>query len=372
MKLRFFLVCLVCMSTSVSAADKEGQTEPLGHGYTRQGEFIYFDGQRIDQAGREDFARFTRVLGYSPKMCVKLDATSFKALSLEYTKDKNMVYYRWISPGKFWVVEVDEADAASFEVIGFNLARDKNNVWWYGRILPGADPATTQIVHEGYVWKDKNKVWYQHQPIVAADPKTFRHVGAGYYIDAKGAYWSGDLIDDADPETFKVLGGNSFVAVDRTSVYCSGQRQPHLDAGSCKFILHAPHGYQVISDKNGVYLSSLKFLHADPDDFVMIDKLTGRGGEYVFLVDTWHCTPVTVYRKNGRLVAETVLYERGTLNALAIIKAEVGEDDTTLKNLKLLPPPGKDVVGKVARWQIEIFEREDMIKRMKEAGTLLK
>ena len=45
---------------------------------------------------------------------------------------------------------------------------------------------------------------------------------------------------------------------------------------SCRLILHDDYGYQVIADRHGVYLNGLRFIHADPDDFVMIDKLTGK------------------------------------------------------------------------------------------------
>ena len=164
--------------------------------------------------------------------------------------------------------------------------------------------------------------------------------------------------------------GDSFVAVDRSSVYRSGQLQSHLDAGTCKLILYDHYGYQVVSDKNGVYLNNLKFLHADPNDFAMIDKVTARGAQYVFLIDTWHCTPVTVYKENERLITSTVLYEKGTANALALITAEVAGQK--LKNMTLLEPPGEAAARKVPDWQIDIFQRDDMIKRMKDAGNLLK
>jgi hypothetical protein len=58
--------------------------------------------------------------------CADVDAASFKALSEEYTKDKNKVYYKWISSGRFWVVELPLADAKSFEVIGSNLAKTRS------------------------------------------------------------------------------------------------------------------------------------------------------------------------------------------------------------------------------------------------------
>lgn len=168
--------------------------------------------------------------------------------------------------------------------------------------------------------------------------------------------------------TFEVLGG-SFVGKDRNMVYRSGQRLPHIDPATCKFILHNPYGYQVISDRNGVYLNKLKFLHANAKTFRMIDKRTGRDDRHVFLVDTWHSTPVTVYKTGELLVAETVLYEKGTTNALATVKAEL--TDGKVKSLALSPPPSEALTHPVPDWQIDIFQRPDMIKLMVASGDLL-
>ncbi len=68
-------------------------------------------------------------------------------MSEEYTKDKNKVYYKWISNGRFWIVELPLADAKNFEVIDSNLAKDKNQVLVYGEPLPGVDPKTVEIVN---------------------------------------------------------------------------------------------------------------------------------------------------------------------------------------------------------------------------------
>ena len=343
--------------------------EDLGRGYSREGKSILFEGKRIDQEGKLDIDRFSKAVGRQLTLCSEVDAASFQVLSEEYTKDKDKVYYKWISPGRFWVVELPEADATSFEVLGFNLARDKNNVWWYGKVQSGVDAATVELVRDGFVWKDAQGVWYQHEKIAGAAPLTFRHLGSGYYADQQRAYWGSIPIDGADLATFKVLR-DSFIAVDQSMVYRSGQRLPHIDPGTCKFILHDPYGYQVISDKNGVYLNKLKFLHAAPNNFKMIDNLTSRGGKYVFLVDTHHCTPVTVYREGGRLIAETVLYEKGTANALAVIKAVVAGDK--LKGVTLSPVPGESEAKPVPDWQIEIFQRGGMVERIKAAGKFLK
>jgi hypothetical protein len=355
---------------------RDVDAEDLGFGYVRRGEQIHFEGggtnasgtTRIDKPSRENVDGFSRALGRALRICRSVDAASFEPLSEEYARDKNMVYYKWISPGRFLVVELPQADAATFEPVNFAHAIDKSSIWYLDRPIQSSDPATAKLINNRII-KDAKRVYISGSPQLHLDAETFRHLGSAYYIDANGVYWGSDPIAKADVPTFRVLG-DSFVAVDRSSVYRSGRRQPHLDAGTCRLVFHDAYGYQVVSDKNGVYLNGLRFLHADPDDFAMVDNLTGRGGKYVFLVDTWHSSPVTVYREGGRLVAETVLYAKGTTNALAIIKAEVIGDE--LEGITLSALPGEAVARKVPQWQIDIFRRADMVRRMNQAGKLLK
>ncbi len=350
--------------------------QQLGHGYVRRGEHIYFEGgvqsgvpsARIDKPSKRIVNGFKRALGKSITVCSAPDAATFKALSEEYTRDKNKVYYKWISPGVFLIVELPKADVATFKAINFTHAADKNSIWYLDEPIPNSDPATARLI-DNRVIKDSKRVYISGAPQPHLDAKTFRHAGTGYFTDANGAYWGRKRIEGADSATFKVLG-DSYVGVDKASVYLSGKPQPHLDRATCKLILHDPYGYQVISDKNGVYLNKLRFLHADPSDFKMVDSRTGIGGKYVFLVDTWHSTPVTIYREGGRLVAETVLYEKGTTKSLATIKAEV--TGKKLQNRTLSAPPGETAAREVPKWQLEIFERKDLVKKMNEAAKHLK
>lgn len=350
--------------------------QDLGFGYARRGAEIHFEGggtnangtTRIDMPSQENVEGFTRALGRAVHVCGSLDALSFEALSEEYSRDKNMVYYKWISPGRFLVVELPGADVATFRPINFAYAIDENSIWHLDRAIPNSYPTTATLIDSQTI-KDSKRVYISGEPQPHLDAETFRHVGSAYHVDANGVYWGSELIAKADPSTFRVLG-DSFIAVDRSTVYRSGEPQPHLDASTCKLVLDDPYGYQVISDDNGVYLNNLRFLHADPTDFTMIDEVTGRGGNHTFLVDRWHCTPITVYRENGRLIAETVLYAKGTTHALARIKAEVTADG--LKDVSLSPPPGQTAAAEVPDWQIDIFQRADMIERMKQAGELLK
>ncbi|MDX1930041.1 MAG: protein kinase [Pirellulaceae bacterium] len=247
---------------------READKEVLGHGYTRQGDFIYFNEQRIDQAGREDFDRFAKSTNLKLTPCAGVEAASFKALSEEYTKDKNKVYYKWISNERFWVVELPLADAQSFEVISSNLARDANSVWWYGEALPGVDPKTVEIVNPGFVWKDAKSVWYQREKMLGVDAKTFRHLDQAFYRDANRVYWSTTPLEGVDLDTFRTFGDDSPYAADRRSVWKGNTKITGFDAATFQAIHQS-----VNKDKHAVYAGEHVIENADSKSFLKLADL---------------------------------------------------------------------------------------------------
>jgi hypothetical protein len=256
-----FLFCFAFLAAECTAED-------LGKGYSRKGGFVFFEGKRIDQEGAHDIKKFSRAAGRKLTLCSKVDAASFEVLSEEYTKDKNKVYYKWISPGRFWVVELPKADAATFESVGFNLARDKNHVWWYGKILPGVDAASLQIVNSGFVWKDDHHVWYQHKKIAGADPVTFKHLEQAFYRDAENVYWSDTILKGADPHTFRTFGENSSYGADKNMVWGSTKPLPFLDAPTFDVVHQS-----VYKDNKGVYAKGIRIDKAEPKTFHKIADL---------------------------------------------------------------------------------------------------
>ncbi|OUT53907.1 MAG: hypothetical protein CBB71_23525 [Rhodopirellula sp. TMED11] len=376
---RFLQRAVVCVCLTGVLCPLVDAEDNLGLGYVRRGDAIHFvggeknantgEGTRIDQPGKGVIFGFRRAMTRPVKLCAAPDAASFEVLSEEYTRDKNKVYYKWISPGRFLMIELPNADPMTFAVVGSNLARDKHQVWWYDIVIPDANPATLTIVREGSVYRDAERVWYQHQLIAGADAASFRHLGSGYYRDAEAIYWGPKPIAGVDLATFKVLG-DSFMAVDKNLVYRSGQRLPNIDPETCQFILHDPYGYQIVSDKHGVYLNSQRFLHADPSSFEMIDNRVGKDENHAFLVDTYQCNPVTLYWDEDQLNVEKLVYEHGTNKPLAIIAAEVAGDK--LEKVRILPPPGEATAKPVSEAQLQIFRRADLIQQMQAAGDMLK
>lgn len=261
-----FFECKELMEFVVNQATQE---KSPGHGYLRKEGHIYFEGQRIDQAGRHDIKRFAEAVGHPLKLCQDVDAASFVALSEEYSRDKNKVYYKWISPGRFWVVELDKADPATFQVLDFNLAKDKTHVWKSDHVIQGADAASAQVVNLHWVWKDKNRVYYQGTVLAGAEPASFRHLAQGYYRDAKRVFWCTDPLPDADPESFRACGEELPYAYDRQHVWSGSQVLAGVDAKTFKHL-----DAHVFKDAQRVYVgtSATMVPQADPASF---EKVAG-------------------------------------------------------------------------------------------------
>ncbi|WP_197168323.1 protein kinase domain-containing protein [Neorhodopirellula pilleata] len=319
---------------------KETDKEVLGHGYSRQGDFIYFKEQRIDQAGREDFDRFAKSTNLKLTPCADVDAASFKALSEEYTKDKNKVYYKWISNERFWVVELPLADAQSFEVISSNLAKDATSAWWYGEPLRGVDPKTVELVNAGFAWKDAKSVWYQREKISGADAKTFRHLKQAFYRDANRVYWSMTPLEGVDLDTFRTFGDDSPYAADRRSVWKGNSRINGYDAPTFQAIHQS-----VIKDKNGVYAGDYLIENADPKSFLKIADLdtslsallADEHQYYVFLPyygDVYQVTSTANSLNVKRSIWPPGIKQK---DPVAIATAELGE--TGWKNLNIAADP---------------------------------
>jgi hypothetical protein len=75
------------------------------------------------------------------------------------------------------------ADGPSFRVLqDKNFALDKAYVYYQGRPLRGADPASFTLLRDGY-GKDRNHVFLNTEPVVLADPGSFEILAFPYARD---------------------------------------------------------------------------------------------------------------------------------------------------------------------------------------------
>src|SRR5688572_18578040 len=221
-------VAVVSQSLKTRWMAEPNSVQELGHGYQRSADHILFRGKRIDVEGRNDIDSFAAAVGHALTLCHDVDASSFVPLSQEYAKDKNRVYYKWISPGRFWVVELPDANPDTFAFLDFNLAKDDKHVWKSDMVIAGADPATAEVVHPHWTWKDRNRVYYGSHVLGGADPATFRHLGQAFYGDAERIFWGTTMLAAADVRTFETFGDVPY-ARDRAHVWSGDRILPNVD-----------------------------------------------------------------------------------------------------------------------------------------------
>jgi hypothetical protein len=108
---------------------------------------------------------------------------------------------------------LENIDVETFEVLpGTKYARDKNHIYY-----PWGVPCICYFncgvcFYSGIIIKDAN-------------PKTFKYLGNGYASDRQKAFFRGELIENADGLSFKVIKGPEFFyfAVDSNNVYRHNQ-----------------------------------------------------------------------------------------------------------------------------------------------------
>ena len=134
--------------------------------------------------------------------------------------------------------------------------------------IPGVDLATFKKINT-YFAKDKNRVYYLGKVIEGADSETFKFLGgyktltevSGYSKDNKNVYYFERRILEADPETFEVIGLTSY-AKDKNNVYKGDMLISGIDSRTFKVLEN-----YFTKDKNGIYYRERKLEGADPEKY---------------------------------------------------------------------------------------------------------
>jgi hypothetical protein len=110
----------------------------------------------------------------------------------------------------------------------------------------------------------------------------------------------------------------------------------------------------------------MTFPRSKPGKVEIVDDKTVQAGDLVHLVNTYQYTPVTLFKEDGKLMAETPAYEPGNNKVNGMITAEVTPDG--LKHIRISPLPGGDKAPSVPDWQPRVFKDPHLLQRMIEAG----
>lgn len=235
------------------------------------------DGQNTYACGNEykifDSRYFKCADGiYFNNFLLDVDPDTFELLAYEpnesgywfgYAKDASSIYYD--------LHLVEEAHLPSFMVIGkvahLTYAKDKNNVYVHGDVIEGADPESFIVLNRFFA-KDSKVVYYDNQILRSADPESFEvYKFEEYARDKKSVYHATDKVEilSFDPTTFEVLGpcieGDGiihFYTKDKDGIYAEENLLRDADPRSFKILGYAYSGGEV----------PLRFAYAADNDSV--------------------------------------------------------------------------------------------------------
>ena len=142
------------------------------------------------------------------------DPATFIALSERYSKDKHSAFHE--------CSRIENADSKTFKVASGFLAKDSINVFRSGKLVPNADPGTFQQLKHRFsnrnFYTDDQHVYYFKNIVEDADPSTFEVIGSYFFKDHRYAYFCSKKchkIDGTDIETFREVPIKSNWANDR-------------------------------------------------------------------------------------------------------------------------------------------------------------
>ena len=111
-----------------------------------------------------------------------------------YAADKHRVFFM----GK----EVPSADPATFREVNFYIGQDKHRAYKKG--IPTQIKDYTKLTRLGrLMYSDGTHIYDTHFNILQyADVATFEHISDNWYKDASHVWWSNKLVNGANPKTF--------------------------------------------------------------------------------------------------------------------------------------------------------------------------
>lgn len=149
---------------------------------------------------------------YLSRLVPGVDVATLKAVRKPVFKDKNDYYYetspvhvadmksfkilKW-AYGSFWAKDAlyayfdtmrIQADVKTFKVLNPAVAKDKSHVYYFGDIIPDADPATFKPIGNSIYNRDKSHIWCGDELLQDADYETFEVDGSGAAHDKFGAF----------------------------------------------------------------------------------------------------------------------------------------------------------------------------------------
>lgn len=300
MKTRYPILLMGLLAWLFGCSSDSPYTKKDGEWYFKKDRIATEEGETLTPLSKK-FAKSNRTAYFESSSLGDVDVATFEALSDEYAKDKNGVWYcdTYRDSKEYWSIKryrtplIAGADAPSFRMLDKYYARDRNRVYsdgvgfevrdieTYERIgdqhardkvsgyfmraeIKGSDGATFSEVDGNYS-KDAKRVYYskydsnfgQHRPVErsvalpGADPATFVAHRHGYAQDAAQAYYN-DLVITKSVATFKLLEEGYAIADNK--VWYQGEVMKHADAATFTVLPLASDSSATAQDKDGKFI----------------------------------------------------------------------------------------------------------------------
>ena len=246
--------------------------------YGKDSKNVFYEDKKLENADVKTFQAISDELGKDKKYIYRYDEkmeVNPKDFQLYKNKDK-IIYFR--NNGKLYeactflentVVE----DLDTFEILDDEYSKDKHNIYYGGLPLSDVDMDTFQIIMPDAYAKDKNKVYYGSRPIREVNPKTVKILSEIYLKDDKSVFTKYGKIENADLNSFEVLGEMNIYAKDNKNVYLFGEIIKKADPRTFEII--SEKAFATYSkDKDKVYISGMEIKGADSKTFEKLKEST--------------------------------------------------------------------------------------------------
>lgn len=193
------------------------------------------------------------------------------------------VYYLSDFPGSAF--QIPGADSASFHSYDRRFAGDHGAVYFQGRPIVGADPASFVLLTDREGWaKDRGHV-YHHDRVVSSDPAHFAVLEGGLSKDSAAVYWSDGTVLSDDPAHFSVISDDDhyLFTKDARAVEVNGALIADADPATFRVLKG---GYA--RDRQSIFYFTDRVADADPSSFATLAGSYGRDARHAF----WMGAPI--------------------------------------------------------------------------------
>jgi hypothetical protein len=208
-------------------------------GYGRDKSQVFYNGRVIKGADPKSFVRLRscysmddRFVYYNSSQLSK-DPNHFVFIDDQVQKDRKYVYRGG------WIISDDpEYFEVLGTIDGFSYYRDRKCVMVNGTRLPGANPATFIPLRYGYS-HDCGRVYQMDDMIVrvieGATPAGFDVFNSYYSHDDAQVFWKGKPLPGADPATFAILSSDAHGSREEKRTHHPDKMIPGLDPETFPF-----------------------------------------------------------------------------------------------------------------------------------------